>query len=128
MIVDQCGKLTNAFDTIDPARLDAAAEAFLNALPFGVIGLAETGEVEIFNATEERYAGLKRENPLGKPFFLAIGVCMNNYLVAQRYEDEADLDVILDYILTFRMRPTPVKLRLLKQTGLRRRFLLVQRQ
>lgn len=128
MIADQCATLDDAFANIAPATLDAASDTFLNALPYGVIGMAATGEVEIFNATEERLSGLKREKLLGQPFFLAIGVCMNNYLVAQRFEDEAELDVILDYVLTFRMRPTPVKLRLLKQIGLRRHFLLVQRQ
>ena len=115
------------FDTIDPARLESADDAFLDALPFGVIGLNAAGITEIYNAAEARYAGMKRATVLGQPFFLVAGVCMNNFLVAQRFEDEDELDVVLDYVLTFRMRPTPVKLRLLKQPGLRRRFVLVQR-
>ncbi len=113
--------------TIDAVRLETADDAFLDALSFGVVGMSADGNAVIFNRTEERYAGMKRDMVLGQPFFLAVGVCMNNYLVAQRFEDEAELDVVLDYVLTFRMRPTPVKLRLLKRPDLRRRYLLVQR-
>jgi hypothetical protein len=55
---------------------------------------------------------------------------MNNFLVAQRFEDaqasgEA-LDLTVDYVLTLRMRPVKVKLRLLAGEG-PTRYVLVQR-
>ncbi len=115
------------FDRIDPERLDAADSDFLDSLPFGVIGLSSTGIAEVYNATEARYAGMQRQAVIGQPFFLMAGVCMNNFLVAQRFEDEETIDTIIDYVLTFRMRPTPVKLRLLKRPALLRCYLLVQR-
>jgi hypothetical protein len=52
---------------------------------------------------------------------------MNNFLVAQRFVDEPVLDVTLDYVLTFRMRPTPAKLRLLQQPDGRLHYILIQR-
>ena len=116
-----------AFATIDPECLDAADDAFLDALPFGVVGMSATGLAEIYNAVEVRYGGMRRDAILGQPFFLVAGVCMNNFLVAQRFEDEEVIDYTLDYVLTFRMRPTPVKLRLLKRPGLRRHYLLIKR-
>ena len=73
------------------------------------------------------WRGCLRESVLNQNFFLTTGVCMNNFLVAQRFEDEAELDVTIDYVLTFRMRPTPVKLRLLKHPAVRLRYILVQR-
>lgn len=118
----------DTFAAIDPARLDVADAAFLDALAFGVIGLSATGITEVYNETEMRDAGMRRDSVLGQPFFLKTGVCMNNYLVAQRLEDEEVIDSMLDYVLTFRMRPTPVKLRLLKRPDLRRRYILVQRR
>lgn len=116
-----------AFDEIHPERLDVAGGAFLDALQFGVVGLSAIGITEIYNTTEARYAGMQRQNVVGQPFFLMAGVCMNNFLVAQHFEDEAVIDAVIDYILTFRMRPTPVKLRLLKKPNLLRRYLLIQR-
>ncbi len=109
------------------AELDAATAEALDLLPFGVIGLDAEGTAVAYNATESRLAGLRPERVLGRPFFLAIGVCMNNYLVAQRLADEPELDAILPYVLTFRMRPTPVRLRLLRHPGVARRFLLIER-
>jgi len=42
-----------------------------------------------------------------------VGPCTNNYLVAQRFLDCDELDEQLDYVFTFRMAPTPVRLRML---------------
>jgi hypothetical protein len=53
---------------------------------------------------------------------------MNNFMVAQRFDDEDALDDILPYVLTLRMRPTPVRLRLLKAAGCVTRFVLIERK
>jgi hypothetical protein len=53
---------------------------------------------------------------------------MNNFMVAQRFEEEAELDEVVPYVLTLRMRPTPVQLRLLKSSHSETRFLLVERK
>ena len=52
---------------------------------------------------------------------------MNNFMVAQRFQDEAYLDVVIDYVLTLRMRPTPVRLRLLKSPAVGRCYILIER-
>jgi photoactive yellow protein len=115
------------FGGITFADLDAADADSLNALLFGVVGLDASGRTQTYNICESRQAGLSRESVLNQEFFMTTGVCMNNFLVAQRFEDEPALDVTLDYVLTFRMRPTPVKLRLLQQPGGRLHYILVQR-
>ncbi|MGI4755605.1 MAG: phosphonate transporter [Janthinobacterium lividum] len=99
----------------------------LDALPYGVVGLTSDGMVEIYNATESRMAGLPRASVMHTAFFLATAQCMNNFMVAQRLADEPTLDVTLPYILTFRMRPTPVTLRLLKAESTPRSYLLIRR-
>ena len=119
---DECG-----FLNISLAKLDAMDSADLDLLPYGVVGLTATGETALYNRAECANAGLPAASVLGRPFFLTTGVCMNNFLVAQRFEDEDELDVTLDYVLTFRMRPTPVKLRLLKGAAARHNFILLQR-
>ena len=117
--------MTFADVTID--QLETASGSALDALPFGSIGLNAEGHVEIYNATEARLAGLPRERVVGKHFFSAVGLCMNNFMVAQRFEDEPRLDATIDYVLTLRMRPTPVKLRMLQSPEARRRYILIQR-
>ena len=115
------------FETIAITTLADLDEARLDALPFGVVGLSPGGLVEVYNATEAKLAGLPRDSVLGTPYFAVTAQCMNNFMVAQRLEDEAEIDATIDYVLTLRMRPTPVRLRLLKAPGSERRFILIQR-
>jgi hypothetical protein len=52
---------------------------------------------------------------------------MNNFMVAQRFEDEPELDAIIPYVLTLRIRPTPVRQRLLASRSESHRFVLIER-
>ena len=118
---------TDGFTDVSVARLATMSPETLNNLPYGVIGTAPDGTVEVYNAAESRLAGLSANRVLGQHLFTVVAPCMNNYLVAQRFEDEVELDVVVPYVLTLRMRPTPVKLRLLRTPDQSRRFLLIQR-
>jgi len=57
---------------------------------------------------------------------------MNNFMVAQRFDDALEqnvaLDETIDYVLTLRMRPVKVALRLLSTPGSATRYVLVKRQ
>jgi len=112
---------------IPPETLDAMDGPALDALPFGVIGLDAAGMVGLYSAVEARYAGLTPGSVLGRHFLTAVAPCMNNALVAGRLEAEAALDVVIDYVLTFRMRPTRVSVRLIKRPGAPRSYILIQR-
>lgn len=110
------------------ARLEAATPEQLDALGFGVIAMAADGTVVAYNAAEARGAGLTAARVIGRHFFTSVGPCMNNFLVAERFEAEPELDATLDYTFTFVMKPTPVRLRLLKSPQAARRYLLVRRR
>jgi len=110
-------------------QLDADA---LDRLDFGVIGFGPDASVDLYNRFESEAAGLTPGRVLGQPLFTNVAPCLNNFLVAQRFEDAADdgtaLDDTIDYVLTLRMRPVKVKLRLLAAPGSPRRYVLVQRK
>jgi photoactive yellow protein len=116
-----------ALATIPAEALDAMDGAALDALPFGVIGLDAAGMVDLYSAVEARYAGLTPASVMGRHFFTAVAPCMNNALVAGRLEAEAALDVTIDYVLTFRMRPTRVSVRMIKRPASPRSYILIQR-
>ena len=84
------------FAHVTLAQLDAADAALLDTLDFGVVGLDRTGRTRRYNLNEVRMTGLSRESVLDQDFFLLTGIWMNNFLVAQRFEDEPVLDVTLD--------------------------------
>jgi photoactive yellow protein len=112
-------------------RLDTLADAALDDLDFGVIGFDAEGVVRRYNTFESKAAGLSPSRVLGHALFTVVAPCMNNYLVAQRFEDAAaqaeTLDDTIDYVLTLRMRPVKVRLRLLASPGVTHRYVLVQR-
>jgi photoactive yellow protein len=118
---------SDVFASITLTELEGASSEALDALTFGVVGLDASGRTQTYNHHESQLAGLSKERVLNQEFFMTVGICMNNFMVAQRFNDELVLDVMLDYVLTFKMRPTPVKLRLLQQPGGRLHYILVQR-
>jgi len=113
------------------SRLDQAASEDLDGLDFGVIGFDAAGVVRRYNRFESEAAGLAVDRVIGHALFTVVAPCMNNFLVAQRFEDaEQDgtlLDATIDYVLTLRMRPVKVRLRLLFAPAASMRYVLVGR-
>jgi photoactive yellow protein len=111
-------------DTLESASLDV-----IDAFGFGLIVMDRDGRVLGYNQAESKLSGLPADEVVGRNFFVEIGPCTNNYLVAQRYRDsasqETSLDEQLDYVFTYRMAPTPVRLRLLARPGSPRQYLAV---
>ena len=113
------------------ASLEALDDIELDTLDFGVIGF--TGDIIVcrYNTSEAKLSGLRPVDALGKNVFTELAQCMNNFLVAVRFEDAitegASIDATIDFILSWRMRPTKVQLRLLYSPGYSTRYILVQR-
>jgi photoactive yellow protein len=85
------------------------------------------GEVVDYNLWESKMAGLSKERVLARNFFSEIAPCTNNYMIAERFLNEPELDATLDYVFTLRMKPTVVKLRLLVSATADHIYLLVNR-
>lgn len=115
-----------------PAWLARVGPVELDGLDFGVIRFDGDCIVDRYNAFESQAAGLTPDRVLGLHLFDLVAPCMNNAMVAQRFksaqEERAPLDTTVDYVLTLRMRPTKVKLRLLSGVGSDLRHVLIQRR
>lgn len=107
-------------------QLMASSDAQLQDTPFGVVAMDADHRVVIYNRAESTLSGLSPQRVVGRHFFSEVAPCTNNFLVAHRFETESDLDATIDYVFTLRMKPTPVRLRLLTRPEAARRFLLVQ--
>ncbi|EGK70788.1 Photoactive yellow protein [Methyloversatilis universalis FAM5] len=112
--------------------LESASDEDLDRLDFGVIGIDAGTNVKRYNRFESAAAGLSKDRVIGYALFTVVAPCMNNFMVAQRFEDAQEqgsaLDDTIDYVLTLRMRPVKVKLRLLAAPDRALRYVLVQRQ
>lgn len=114
------------FDLTLLTRLEEAAVEDFDLLDFGLITINRESVVIGYNTYESKRAGLARDRVIGRDLFLDVAPCTNNYLVAERYWSQDSLDEQLDYVFTFRMRPTPVRLRLLASPGSERKYLAIQ--
>ncbi len=108
--------------------LNSATVVELDSLPYGVIAMSLDGTVEAYNLAESKLAGLTPERVIGKNFFSSVAPCTNNFMVAHRFQTEADLDAVIDYVLTLRMTPKKVHMRMLRRHGASRMFLVIQRR
>ena len=123
---------TLSFSTADLVpQLDNCTTEQLDQLDFGVICFDADNNVQRYNAFESQAAGLSPQRVIGQPLFTNVAPCLNNFMVAQRFEDAMDdgsaLDATIDYVLTLRMRPVKVALRLLASPASSKRYVLVER-
>jgi len=113
------------------ATFQQSSPTDLDQLEFGVIGFDLDGIVRVYNKAESRYANFDPKRVINTDLFNYVAPCMNNYLVAQRFHDNQEqgsaLDECLDYVLTLRMRPTKVKLRLLSNPTHELRYIAISR-
>ncbi len=109
------------------AALDRMNDGDLDQLGFGVVRMTRAGQVCAYNTVESKLAGLSKERVLGKHFFTEVAPCTNNYLVSGRFDEPGQIDVIIPYVFTLRMRPTSVELRLLKSDTSASQYILVAR-
>jgi len=106
--------------------LDKQSAANFDQLPYGIVQMDHNGTVRAYNATESSYTGIDPQRAIGKHFFTEIAPCTNNFLVAGKYNQEA-LDKTIDYLFTYVVKPTPVRLRMLKGDS-PNMYLLVQKR
>jgi len=116
------------FETSDIIKwINEADESSFDKTDFGIIGFDNQNIVKKYNLTEEKYSGLSKKNVLNKNLFLDVAPCMNNYLVSLKFEEKKELDEIIHYILSFKVKPCPVDLRLIKSKSLELNFILIKR-
>lgn len=112
-----------------PASLSQMSRAELDALPAGIIEVDDDGKVLFYSRAESAFSGLSPESTVGKSFFTEVAPCTNNRLVYQRFRDgiaEDYLDVSLDYTFSVEMAPTNVRLRMYRDSGARRNWVIIE--
>lgn len=109
------------------AALEASDQSAIDAADFGIVAMTADGVVDAYNRFESQLSGLSAARVVGQNFFTGVAPCTNNFMVAQRFQDEPDLDAVIDYVFTLKMRPTKVSLRLLSSSSARRQYLLVRK-
>jgi len=95
--------LVNQLDVIYDA--DSLSDAQLDALPFGMMQLSETGVILRYSAVESSLSGLTAEECLGRSFFDEIAPCTHVAEFYGRFLDgvrAAQLDTTFNFQFAFR--------------------------
>ena len=110
-------------------ELSKLTDSELEALDFGVTGLDDEGLVTKYNTYLVNLSGVSIQKAVGFHYFSNVAPCMNNFMVAQKLEDAIDestpLDETMNYVLSVRMKPTKVKLRLIHDSKLSASYVLI---
>jgi photoactive yellow protein len=77
------------FDTPEAAKtLENLSPDEIDALPFGVVRLSDTGVVTLFSKTEAQQSGFGERRAVGRSFFDLIAPCMNTPAFRGRIDEQ----------------------------------------
>jgi photoactive yellow protein len=121
----------SCFDSQILNQLPAASRDFANAQAFGIVKVADDGTVQMYNKWEAEMAGVAPQDAEGKNFFTQVAPCTNNRLVFGKFKDgisRGSLDAEFNYTFTYRMKPTNVVLRLVRDPKSKSNWVLVAKK
>lgn len=103
-------KVLAALGRITPAQADT--------IPFGVVKLNQNGEVEMYNRYNvDNYTDFNGQDVIGKNYFTEVAPCSNNFMFSGRFKrgvESGELNSIFDYLFTYKIAPTKVRVHLFK--------------
>jgi len=98
-----------------------------NDFDYGVVRMDRSGKIRAYNNYNSELAADANKDVIGQNFFTQVAPCTNNFMVAEKYSQfEKELDETLDYILTYRVKPAPVTLRMLAKSSSENQYLIIR--
>ena len=111
-------------------RLAGMSREELDALDFGAVQVDGTGVIEKYNRYEQELGGVTEEEVRGKSFFSEVAICTNNALFKGVFAEgirAGNLNHLFPYTFTYKMSPTPVRVRRCRDTASQTNWSLVKR-
>jgi photoactive yellow protein len=116
---------------LEGTNLFELSEEEMDALPFGLITLDESGAIEQYNAYESRLARLSKERVIGRNFFRDVAPCTAVQEFQGRFERFANLEgdaaESFDYVFPFTFGRQHVNITFLRSSKDRSIKILVNR-
>jgi len=87
---------------------------------YGIVKVDDAGKILLYNRYESELAGIAPWAAEGRNFFTEIAPCTNNKLVFGRFKsgvESGSLDASFNYTFTYKMRPTNVKIRMIRDAA-----------
>ncbi len=116
---------------IEPHALSYMSRDQADTQPFGIVKVDDDGVIQLYNRWESEMAGVAPAVAEGRNFFTQVAPCTNNRLVYGRFKsgvDKGELDIEFNYTFTYKMKPTNVRLKLLRHKPSRTNWVLVSKK
>lgn len=85
-------------------------------LAFGVVKVEDDGTIILYNKYNyDHFADFKGVNVVGKNYFTEVAPCSNNFIFSGRFKRglaSGDLNTLFDYVFTYKLTPTKVRVHL----------------
>lgn len=129
-------ELASASDTLPPfdaAHVDELTDSELDGLPFGVIGLDESGIILRYNLYESRFARLDRNQVLGRLFFGEVAPCTKGPAFEGRFQrlvagGEGATPERFPFLFDFRHGAQQAEVEIVRVPGAARFYVLLNRR
>jgi photoactive yellow protein len=96
--------------------LGSLTAAQADTLPFGVVKLDAKGIIQLYNRyNDENFANFGGKSVIGRNYFTEVAPCANNFIFSGRFMRGAEtgiLDQVFDYVFTYKIEPTKVRVHL----------------
>ncbi len=102
----------------------------IDNLAFGAIKLDATGKILSYNKTEGDITGRKPEDVIGKNFFTEVAPCTNQPEFYGKFKEgvtKGNLNALFEYTFDYKMKPTKVKVHMMKALVGEGYFIFVKR-
>ncbi len=97
-------------------QLGILTAAQADTLPFGVVKLAADGTIQLYNRyNNEQFTDFGGRSVVGRNYFTEVAPCSNNFMFSGRFKRGAEtgmMDQVFDYVFTYKIEPTKVKIHL----------------
>ena len=112
-------------------ELAAVSADVADRLDFGFIRMDDEGTVEVYNKWEMDLADMHRSEVINRNFFTQVAPCTHNRLFFHSLKEATDnkegIDTRLSYTFTYRMKPTPVDIRMVRDSERLKFYMLIRR-
>lgn len=102
----------------------------LDAFDFGVVRVDDRGVIQSYNRYESSLANIAPSVAIGKNFFTQVAPCTNNRLIYGKFKEgmaTGELNALVPYVFTYRMRPTLVQVRMWRDPATKTNWVMVKR-
>ena len=115
----------------DLQRLGSLTATEADTLPYGVIKLDDQGNILLYNQYNTDHFLYEAHEVAGKNYFSEVVPCSNNFMFKGRFfrgVEAGNLNTIFDFVFTYRIQPTPVKIHLYRDPVSKSNWIFVKKK